>query len=277
MIQSDTMPAKIHLGPAGNCLSAPDKGTLASLQQVKKLGLNAQEIEFVRFTYMTRKTAEEASVAALELGIELSVHGSYFVNFSSPDRKTVVASEKRILEAVDRAEAMGAGIVVFHPGYYGSLSPQEAAAKVREACEEMLEKMPSSKILLGLETTGKKSQYGSLEELVELCKHVKGCVPVVDFAHIYARQGGVIDYSEVFDALKQLNLKHLHAHFSGIAYSNKGERNHLTIDSKQPDFTPLAKEVLRRKLDITIISESPVLEADAVAMKKIFEKLGYKF
>jgi endonuclease IV len=39
----------------------------------------------------------------------------------------------------------------------------------------------------------------------------------------------------------------------------------------------LAKEILKRKIDINIISESPILEQDSFKMKKIFEKLGYKF
>jgi len=37
------------------------------------------------------------------------------------------------------------------------------------------------------------------------------------------------------------------------------------------------KEILKRKIDITIISESPVLEQDSLVMKKMFEKLGYRF
>lgn len=270
------MPAIIHLGPAGNCLSAPEKGTLASLQQVKKLSLNAQEIEFVRFTYMTRKAAKETGEAAESLGIELSVHGSYFINLCAPDKKTVEASKERILEAADRAEAMGASIVVFHPGFYGKLSQREAAAKVLEALQDLSKRMPS-KVLLGPETMGRLSQFGSLQEIVEICKSVKNCMPTVDFAHIYARQLGKIDYSAVFEALNPLKLKHVHAHFTGVAFTNKGEKHHLTIDSKQPNFAPLAKEILRRKLDTTIISESPVLEADAVAMKKILKKQGYKF
>jgi deoxyribonuclease-4 len=56
----------------------------------------------------------------------------------------------------------------------------------------------------------------------------------------------------------------------------KGEKRHLVLDHK-PDFEPLAKEMLKRKFDITIISESPILEQDSLKMKKIFEKLGYRF
>ncbi len=72
-------------------------------------------------------------------------------------------------------------------------------------------------------------------------------------------------------------FKHIHSHFSGINYTSKGERNHLPIKVNKPPFEPLAKEILKKKVDITIISESPLIERDSLVMKKIFEKLGYKF
>jgi deoxyribonuclease-4 len=55
------------------------------------------------------------------------------------------------------------------------------------------------------------------------------------------------------------------------------ERYHLELKAKKPDFEPLVKEILKRKIDITLISESPVLEKDALILKKMFEKYGYKF
>jgi len=44
-----------------------------------------------------------------------------------------------------------------------------------------------------------------------------------------------------------------------------------------PNFEDFAKEILKRKINITIISESPILEQDSLLMKRIFERLGYKF
>jgi deoxyribonuclease-4 len=55
------------------------------------------------------------------------------------------------------------------------------------------------------------------------------------------------------------------------------ERRHLTLDAKKPDYEPLVKEILKRRIDITMISESPVLEQDALLLKRMFEKHGYKF
>jgi deoxyribonuclease-4 len=122
------------------------------------------------------------------------------------------------------------------------------------------------------------SQVTDLEETIQLCKKVPRCVPCVDWAHLYARNQGKIDFGKIFDALKPLKLKHLHTHFSCINFGPRGERNHLTLKYKKPDYQPLVKEILKRKpCDITLISESPALEQDALLVKKMFEKGGYKF
>jgi len=73
-----------------------------------------------------------------------------------------------------------------------------------------------------------------------------------------------------------LRLGRLHVHFSGIEFTAKGEKNHVVLDSSPP-FEPLAREILDRNLDVTIISESPVTWQDSQKMRKIFEKLGYIF
>ncbi len=256
------------------------------LRRVVELGLNSMEVEFVRGVYMKNEMADEVDKLAKELGILLSVHCPYFINLCSADKQKLEASKKRILDSVERAYHMGARIAVFHPGYYGSLAPDAAFEAVEEACLDMLDRMKSTGIkgvTLGHETTGKISAFGTLDEIVRFCKQVRGCEPVVDFAHLYGRTAGKIDYAEVFEKLKSLKLKHLHSHFTSMEWTPAkipgygNERRHLPIKYDKPPFEPLAREILKRKLSITLISESPVLEHDSLLMKQVFEKLGHKF
>ncbi len=131
-------------------------------------------------------------------------------------------------------------------------------------------------VRLSPETTGKHSALGSLDETIRLVKET-GCSFNIDFAHLYARNYGKIDYGEVLGRIqKELKPRHVQCHFSNISYTSKGERNHEVMDH-HPPFEPLAKEILARKLDITIISESPVTWRDSLRMRQIFERLGYKF
>ncbi len=276
----------IFLGPAGVPISTKDKSTMAGLMQVAELQLKALEVEFVRGVAMKNETADEVGKLGKKLNVNLSVHCPYFINLCSTDKVKLEASKKRILDSVERSHHMGAHIAVFHPGYYGSLSSHAAFESVKEADLDMLDSMKSmgiNGVILGHETTGKVSAFGTLDELVELCKEVRGCEPVADFSHLWARSAGKINYADVFDKLKPLKLKHLHSHFTGMEWTpakitdTGNERRHLPISFDEPPFEPLAREILKRKINITIISESPVLEQDSLVMKKTFERLGYRF
>jgi len=268
------MMQNIFIGPAG--IPASAKGsTVDGVRRVAELGLTAMEVEFVYGVRMGMRVAKEVGEVAKEAGVRLSVHAPYYINLCTDDHTKLAASKKRIMDSVERAEAMTADVVVFHPGFYGKLEKAEAFDRVAAACTELADNAPKG-VKLGLETTGKSGAFGTLYEVVAVCKTVHGCVPVVDFAHIYARNAGRIDYAVVLDALEPLGLAHVHSHFSNIEYTAKGERNHLVLDG-HPAFRPLAQEILKRKLGITIICESPVLEMDALRMKKIFEGLGHVF
>lgn len=116
------------------------------------------------------------------------------------------------------------------------------------------------------ETTGKPSQFGSLAELLRMKKDT-GCGLTVDFSHLYARDQGQVDYAEILAKLP----KRIHAHFSGIEYGDKGERKH--IRTTRAFFEPLARALIQRRANITIISESPKPYEDAIMMKKLIMKL----
>jgi deoxyribonuclease-4 len=273
----------IYIGPAGVPITAKDASTIGGLRRVAELELNAMEVEFVWGVNMSREMAKKVREEAQRLGIKLSVHCPYFVNLCSTESAKLEASKKRILLSADRAHLMGADIVVFHPGFYGKLSPEQALEKVAEACLDLRRKMKEAGIedvRLGLETTGKQSTFGTLEEILEVCRRVEGCVPVVDWAHLYARLGRQVNWAEVFTKVK--GFKHLHTHFTGVEVKEIGlgrgeEKKHVEITEQSPPFEPLGEEILRSGMDITIISESPALERDALLMKEFFEKRGVKF
>jgi len=274
------------LGPAGIPIASKERTTLEGIKCVAELKLNAFEVEFVRRVGMSNAMAKETGRVAKGLNILLSVHCPYFINLCSLEEEKLDASKQRILDSVERAFHMGAEVAVFHPGFYGNLTPEPAFNAIEEACRDMLDRMRGKgikRVKLGLETTGKVSQFGTLDEIIKICRKLKGCAPVIDYAHIYARQAGRIDYSEIFKKLKPLKLKHLHSHFTSMEWTpakapwQGNERRHLELKVNKPPFEPLAREVLKRKTNITLISESPILEKDSLEMKRIFEKLGHRF
>jgi len=266
------MGMKIKLGPAGS----PGNSTLEGIKMVKDLGLQAMEVEFVKGIYMDNSLAEKCGKLAKELRISLSVHAPYYINLASPSQKVREASFQRILISCERAERLGATCVVFHPGYYG-FSRNQTYQMVKKGVVRIMETLKEREwnVKLSPETSGKLSQFGSFQEILSLSQET-GCSFCLDFAHIYARNFGKIDYKGIFDEIEKIGVKELHSHFSNISYGLKGERKHLPMDSS-PEFEPLAKEILERKIPITIISESPITWKDSLRMKEIFRNLGCRF
>ena len=263
----------VKLGPAGSS----GHGTLEGIRFAKENGLQAMEVEFVRGVRMKNELAKEAGNLAKELGIRLSIHAPYYINLASEDMQKRKDSIGRIIESCERGHHLGAADIVFHASYYGKYEKDDVFGIVKEAITVMQDMIRENgwKVRLAPETTGKNSQWGDLGEVLRMVRET-GCSMCIDFAHLYARNRGVIDYGKVLDKIETVKPGHIHCHFSNIEFTLKGERRHLNLDGKPP-FKPLAEELVKRRLDATIICESPVTWEDSLRMKRIFEGLGYRF
>lgn len=272
---------EIYLGPAGLPLSSKGTSTIEGTKRVAELKLNAMEIEFVRSIYLNEKSAVKVGEVAKDLGIRLSLHAPYYINLCSDNKIIVEQSKQRIIKSAKIGEILNADAIAIHSAYY--LETKEKTFEIlKENFLEILDKLEElgvSNVKLGIEVMGKESMFGSLDEVIRLCKEInhKQLVPYLDFGHIYVRNNGKINYAEIFDKFEQLKLDHINSHFEGVKFNLKTKKFvdiHTPIN-RHPPFEPLAKEILKRKLSITIISESPILEHDNLKMKAIFEKLKH--
>lgn len=250
-------------------------------------GLDAFEYQAVRWglkPQMKKDDAEKLGINAKKHDVWLTVHGSYFVNFCG-DEETIMKSKARLLACATAADWMNAHVVVFHPGFYGEKSPRKALELCVKALSEVVESMKSfqiTKVHLGPETTGKLSQFGSLDEVLTLCERVELTEPVIDWAHIHARERGkmetVGDFRKILDLIeKRLGtdvMKKLHCHYTHVEFTGKGEKRHHIMDEVEygPSFEALASLIAELGLTPVIISESPVLDVDAQKMRDIVLK-----
>lgn len=254
--------SKIFFGPGGTAGLGYDAG----LEEIKKLGLDSLEVEFTYGVRMSDEEARRIGEKAKKLGIKLSVHGPYYLNLVSEEKAKIDASKKRILDSCERGNHLGACCVVFHAAYYGKRSKEECYKMVKKEILDLQKKIKKKgwKIKLYPETTGKISQFGELDELLRLSKET-GCGICIDFAHLKARNNGKIDYDEVMKKIK--HMKNIHAHFSGIAWTEKGERHHEI--TREKDIAELLKYLKKYNLNANIINESPDPYGDSVKSKKV--------
>ena len=252
----------IRLGPVG---IGGVKEAEENLQQFKKLGISAVEIAFTYNVYMTNEQAKVIGAIAKKLDIQLTIHAPYFINLASKEKIKIEQSKKRILLCCERGHYLQAEYVVFHGGYYQDKDKEEIYQIIKKEIIDLQETIKKNKwnAALAPETTGKASQFGSLDELLRLKKET-GCHLCIDYAHLLARNGK-IDYEEVFQKTK--DLRHIHAHFSGIVYGEKGEKHHILTEKEK--IKELLHYVIKNNVDITIINESPDPLGDSVKTIKI--------
>ena len=279
MIYGSKMAFKLYFGPAGKPIGF--RGTVAeAIEYLAKMGLDAMEVQQVRGFTISVERAKIIREVSQQHKFILSMHAPYAINLSSDKAETIEKSKERLLKAAELAHIMGASPVVLHPGYYGKKEKDKALKLVIDGLKEVVEKMKSKKISvkIGIETTGKVSQVGSIDEVIQIVREVPMTVPVIDFAHIHARTGGTIkthdDYLNVIrrieNELGTEYVKHLHIHFSEIEFGLKGEKRHLPLGSGTgPKFEILAELLIDLGYEAVIICETPLLEKDAIKMKQI--------
>lgn len=256
----------IKIGPAGTSgLGYPD-----GLMKCRELGLDALEWEFTYGVRISNGQAKKIGALAKKLNLSMSVHAPYYINLASKDPVKIAASKKRILQSCERGHYLNAKYIVFHAGFYQERDPEVIYQIIKQEVIDVQESIKEKKwnVVLAPETTGKASQFGTVDELLRLKKET-GCHLCIDWAHIKARNNGKIDYGEVFKKLKV--LKHIHSHFSGIEWTAKGERRHLITEPK--DIKELLINVKKYKADITIINESPDTYGDCIKTKKILSNI----
>ena len=273
-------------GTVGSPTGTPKKpgGSVGAIQFSTSIGLNALELGWVQSVRVTEATCAAIKEMALTQNVSLSVHAPYFINLNANDDEWP-KSRKRLMDAAHYGYLAGATDIIFHPGSYFENDPQ-AVLKVAiprlKDCVKELQKN-GDKVTLRPETMGKSAMLGSFEDTIAMSKAFPSVLPCLDFAHLHARPGdGTMNtydewsrYLEVYE--KELGadaLKHLHIHLSGIESGPKGEKNHLPLAEADLDLKALFKALKDFSCAGRILCESPIMEEDALNMKKAWMKVS---
>ncbi|HOE52825.1 MAG TPA: TIM barrel protein [Methanomassiliicoccales archaeon] len=217
-------------------------------------------------------------VMGSELDVALSMHTPYYIDLAGEGDLTRKSMDS-IRWAGMMTQEMGGNMVVTHMGLYGNLSKREAFENIADRLGEIVAWWESNKLAprLGLETSGRKEVFGGLDEILELCDRFDRLVPIVNFAHLHARNNGMLrepeDFAEVFDQVRSYVGDLNYTHFSGVEHEGGNERRVTPIKKGDLRFEPLAEYLADANPNAVIISSSPLLEHDAMYMKVIYERV----
>jgi deoxyribonuclease IV len=280
------MSLSFKFGTVGSPTGTPKKpgGSVGAIEFSKSIGLDALELGWVQSVRVTEATCALIKSTGAEQGVSLSVHAPYFINLNATDEEWP-KSRKRLMDAAHYGFLAGATDIIFHPGSYFGNDPADVlkvALPRLEGCVKELQKN-GDKVTLRPETMGKSAMLGSFEDALAMSKAMDMVQPCLDFAHLHARPGdGTMNTYDEWSRLlekygKSLGakaLKNLHIHLSGIEYGPKGEKNHLPLAEADLDLKALFKAMHAFGCGGRILCESPIMEEDALNMKKAWMKVS---
>ena len=134
---------------------------------------------------------------------------------------------------------------------------------------------------IGIEITGRKDVFGSLDQILDFCDAFDGTViPVLNFPHYHSRtMGSLVDVSDFENVIQQIlpyNDGKLYAHFAGVEHADGNELRLTPIKKGDLKFELLGDCLAESRPEATIISSSPLLEHDAMYMRIIYERMVNK-
>ena len=278
------MSLSFQFGTVGSPTGTPKKpgGSVGAIEFSRSIGLDTFELGWVQSVRVTEVTCAAIKQCGSAQGVALSVHAPYFINLNALDEEWP-KSRKRLMDAAHYGNLAGATDIIFHPGsYFGNdrVEVLKLAIPRLQGCVDELRKA-GNPVTLRPETMGKSAMLGSFEDTLEMSRAVEGVLPCLDFAHLHARPGdGTMNTYEEWSkllkayqkALGKKALKKLHIHLSGIEYGPKGEKNHLELAKADLNLKALFQALDDFGCAGRILCESPIMELDALNMKKAWIK-----
>ena len=270
---------RLLFGTGGVPHSAQSNTTIDGIERIAELGLGCMEVEFVQGVRMAEAGARLVAETAARKGIKLTAHAPYFMNFNAHEPEKIRASQDRLLQTARIAAFCGAESVVFHTAFYLGDSLEKTYETVRKYLGETLNqlKRENNRVWIRPEIMGKRSQFGTLDEVLNLCTELEGLAPCIDFAHWHARSGRFNSYPEFSAILQQVEerlgrdaLENMHIHVSGIKYSEKGEIKHLNLAESDFRYKELIQALRDYGAKGCVICESPNLEEDAMLLQATY-------
>jgi len=292
----------VKLGPAGVPLSCKGRTIVEGMDDIIALGLETMEAQTVRLIQPQHfEQYWQAGVLANKAEFEMNIHGPYYSELlgNRVERGRSLAKIEATLQA---ARTINARHITLHAGHYGDFGRGTAAneqvanifssivERVNDIWHDDEDEFPvfpwikdGTPSKIGIETSGRQELWGTLEEVIEVVNHVEGTIPVLNVAHIHARGHGRMktseDYGELFDMVREsIGTKEFYCHFSGVEHRTGNAMHYTQIKKSDLNFEPLAEFIVEDGgwLDITLISDSPLLEHDAMYMLQNIDKAKHK-
>ena len=257
------------------------RGYENALEILDEMNLDGIEVEFVQGVRMSEKSRQVVKDASKKY--VFTAHGPFFINLNAREQEKIDASITRIIDTATVANEFGGYSITYHAAFYLGNDKDVVFKRVADRTAQIIEilEKDNNKIWIRPETTGKATQWGDIDEIIKLSKEFKQVLPCVDFSHIHARSGGAFNtYDEFCEILEKIAtnlgdeaINNFHAHLAGIAYTVKGEKNHLPLEESDMNYKDLLKAMKIFNVKGVVVCESPNIEDDCKLISDYYKSL----
>ncbi len=273
-------PDKLNFLTAGMPLQTDKRGYENAFEILKDMELDGLEVEFVHGVRMSEQTRAYLKQITQNQGFILTSHGPFYINLNSKENEKVEASVQRIIETAQAAHDFGGYSITYHAAFYMGGDKETVYNQVKTQTAKIIEALEKENIDVWIrpETTGKATQWGDYEEIIQLSKEFEQVLPCVDFSHVHARTAGEYNTYDEFclileriaTELGQRAIDNFHAHLAGIEYTNKGEKRHLILQDSDMNYKDLLKALKSFGVKGALVCESPNIETDTKILRDYY-------
>ena len=248
---------------------------------LNEMKLDGMELEFVHGVRMSDTNRDFVKEKSKDFVI--TAHGPFYINLNSKEEEKIDASVQRIIDTAAVASQAGAFSITYHAAFYMGKDKETVYNQVKTQTERIIKVLENEKIKVWVrpETTGKATQWGDIDEIINLSKDFEQVLPCVDFSHLHARSAGEYNtYDEFSKVLEKMGnkigqyaLENFHGHLAGIEYTAKGEKQHLNLENSDMNYKDLLKAMKEFGVKGALVCESPNIEDDCKLIKTYYESL----
>ncbi|HZR96096.1 MAG TPA: TIM barrel protein [Gaiellaceae bacterium] len=260
---------EIRVGPSG----LPQVGSFEDdAAWLAARGYRAVEVGFVGKFWLDYDAAPALADAMRAHDVVVSVHAPLAAFMGHVEREKKFKMALGMLDhTAGLAKAIGAEVIVFHPGFLLGRDRERAIDDVVDQLGDVRERLEKKDRLVpfGVEVMGRVRELGTIDDVLEIASRVDFVRPVLDFAHMHATSDGAYTDVEMFASALEATDEVMqdgepfHIHFSDIAFANRNETKHLPYGEGTLRVEPLREALARFDRPATIISESPDAESTA--------------
>ncbi len=155
--------------------------------------------------------------------------------------------------------------IVIQPNFYSKIMPKDQALKLAVYKINEITTSSGFKTKLGIETTGKANDVGSLDDVIDIVKRTHSTEPIINWGYLHARERGWFrtrtDFGYVIKRLREgIGLPSIHNayfFFSGVGYGKDGFTGHIPYEKADINLEHMIRECMAAGVKGTLIFEDP--------------------